>query len=178
MRHATKHSAPGSIPRPRPTPTGRSGYTGLRLVAFLLGVLLCPIPLAQAQTVAFGKNKIQYKDFEWKVIESRHFHLYFYTEEAELAEKTIVLAEEFYTAIAARFGHEVSQRIPLVIYSSHQDFEQTNLSPYFLPEGVAGFTEFRRGRVALPFGGSWADFTHTLEHELIHAFQLARLDES
>jgi len=116
----------------------------------------------------FGKNKIQYSDFEWRVLESTHFDLYFYPEEDTLARTGLRIAEEAYRGIAARFGFEVSDRIPLIIYSSHNQFEETNVSPYFLPEGVGGFTEFLKGRVALPFNGSYADF------ERLRARHLAR----
>jgi hypothetical protein len=59
----------------------------------------------------------------------------------------------------------------MVVFASHQHFEQTNIVPFFLPEGVAGFTEFLKGRVALPFNGSYADFRHVIRHELVHVFQ-------
>ena len=72
----------------------------------------------------------------------------------------------------------MSRRIPLIIYSSHHHFEETNVSPYFLPEGVAGFTEFSKGRVALPFNGSYFDFEHVIWHELVHVFQLSRISEA
>ncbi len=126
----------------------------------------------------FGKNKVQYTDFDWRVLESEHFDLYYYPQEDSLARTALVIAEDAYDRTSARFRHEVRRKIPLVIYSSHQDFEQTNISPYLLPEGVAGFTEFMKGRVALPFDGSYPDFEHVIRHELVHVFQLSRTEES
>jgi hypothetical protein len=144
-----------------------------------LAALLALVPaVVPAQTVSFGKNKIQYKEFQWRVLHSEHFQLYYYPEEEELARTALGMAEEAYDVVAARMRHEVDRLIPLIIYSSHQDFEQTNVSPYFLPEGVAGFTEFLKGRVAMPFNGSYRDFQHTLQHELVHVFQISRLDQS
>jgi hypothetical protein len=132
---------------------------------------------ARGQTGEFGKNKIQYTEFEWRVLESEHFDLYFYPEEDTLARTAVTIAENAYDELSSRFRHEVTRRIPLIIYSSHHDFEQTNISPYFLPEGVAGFTEFLKGRVALPFNGSYFDFEHVIRHELVHVFQLSKLSE-
>ncbi len=51
------------------------------------------------------------------------------------------------------------------------------MSPYFLPEGVQGFTEFAKGRVVLPYTGSYAEFKHVIHHELVHVFQLSILEE-
>jgi len=167
-----------AVPGPVPRRGGRARLRrGLAWVAVGLGLAGISPPLA-AQTVSFGKNKIQYKNFQWRVLESEHFHLYFYPREEALADTALAYAETAYAEVSARFRHEITSPIPLIIYSSHQDFEQTNVSPYFLPEGVAGFTEFLKGRVAMPFNGSYADFHHTLKHEIVHVFQLSRLDES
>ena len=68
--------------------------------------------------------------------------------------------------------------IPMIVYSSHQHFEQTNVSPFFVPEGVQGFTDFMKGRVVLPYTGSYAEFRHVLHHEMVHVFQFAILDEA
>ena len=72
-------------------------------------------------------------------------------------------------------GHTVQRRIPLIVYSSHVYFEQTNIIPGFLPEGVAGFTESLKGRVALPLSGSLPEFERVLVHELVHVFMFDRI---
>lgn len=138
----------------------------------LAGLTQAPTP-AGAQTIAFGKNKIHYSDFQWRVLASPHFDLYYYPEEDSLAHIALAMAEESLTALAARWGYHVNHRIPLIIYASHQDFEQTNVIPYVLPEGVAGFTEFIKGRVTIPFDGSMYDFKHVIQHELVHVYQMA-----
>lgn len=126
---------------------------------------------ARGQAVAFGKNKVHYNDFDWRVLRSEHFNLYFYEEEEELAQLALRMAEEAYDDLQGKFVHDVDARIPLIIYSSFTDFEQNNITPFFLPEGVAGLTEFARGRVLVPFNGSLSDFRVTIHHELVHVFQ-------
>jgi Tol biopolymer transport system component len=84
-----------------------------------------------------------------------------------------VWAEDSYGRLATELGIELQKRIPLIVYSSHQAFQQTNVTQYFLPEGIAGLTEFVKGRVLMPFNGSYAQFRGTLHHELVHVFQLA-----
>ena len=154
-----------------------AGTARVAACVFLFSTALMVPGQTPGQTAAFGKNKIQYTPFEWKVLESRHIRLFFYTEEEHLARLALGDAEEAYSRVAARFAFEIPRKIPLILYASHQRFEETNVSPYFLPEGVAGFTEFAQGRVAIPFNGSYKQFSETLEHELVHAFQLARKDE-
>src|SRR2546429_7404026 len=142
--------------------------------------LACVIALAivlpsslPAQFGYFGQNKIQYRRFDWRVLRGEHVDLYYYPEEEELGRVALAYAEESYDALERRFNHAVTRRIPLIVYASHTDFEQTNILPFIPPEGLLGVTEFLKRRVALPFRGSYAEFRHTIRHELVHVFQLS-----
>ncbi|HXE56930.1 MAG TPA: hypothetical protein VNK43_02920 [Gemmatimonadales bacterium] len=129
-------------------------------------------PPAEAQS-SFGQNKIQYRRFEWQVLRGPHVDLYYYPAEAHLAPAALEYAEASYDTLALQFGHAVPTRIPLIIYASHADFEQTNILPFTPPEGLLGVTDFLKRRVALPFKGNFAEFRHTLRHEMVHVFQLS-----
>lgn len=146
-------------------------------IVLLTGALIAAPEALTAQTVPFGKNKIQYSDFEWKVLSGDHVDVYYYPEEKALARVALAYAEDSYHFLEGKFRHHPFRRIPLIIYSSHQHFEQTNVTPGFIPEGVAGFTEFLKRRIALPFNGSYSDFRHTIRHELVHSFHLSKLGE-
>ena len=147
----------------------------LALPALAAAALATP---ARAQFGAFGQNKIQYRHFQWHVLRGAHVDLYFYPEETELAQVALSYAEASYTLLETRFRHSVTRRIPLVVYASHQDFEQTNVLPFVPPEALLGVTEFLKRRVAVPFTGSYADFRHSLRHELVHVFELSSLSIS
>jgi len=60
--------------------------------------------------------------------------------------------------------------VPVILYSAHNDFLQTNVSSQLLPEGVQAFAEPSRKRIVLPFTGSYKAFAHTAVHELAHVF--------
>ena len=142
-------------------------------------LLLALVPLVvQAQTVPFGKNKIQYENFQWRILPGDHIDVYYYPEEEDVARLALTYAEESYRFLEQKFQHHPFRRIPLIVYSSDQHFEQTNVFPGFIPEGVLGFTEYLKRRVALPFRGDYAQFRHTLRHELVHAFQLSKIAET
>src|SRR5258708_7688535 len=130
-------------------------------------------PSLAAQYGSFGQNKIQYRRLDWRVLRGEHVDLYYYPEEEELGRVALAYAEESYDSLQRRFVHAVTRRIPLIVYASHSDFEQTNILPFIPPEGLLGVTEFLRRRVALPFRGSYAEFRHTIRHELAHVFQLS-----
>lgn len=145
-----------------------------RPTSLFAALLLLAVPsVASAQFGGFGPNKIQYRSLDWRVLHGEHIDLHFYPEEDELARVALTYAEESYRELEARFAHSPGGRVPLVLYATHADFEQTNLLPFVPPEGLLGFTEFGRSRVVLPFRGSYVEFRHTIRHEMVHVFQLS-----
>jgi len=138
----------------------------------LLGCLALAAWLAStAEAQQFGKNKVRYQDFDFKVLETPHFDVYYYPVEQEAARQAGVLAERWYAEISRRLGHELARRQPLVLYATSTDFAQTNVVSGRLSEGTGGVTEGRRNRIALPFGLGLAETNHVIGHELVHAFQ-------
>ena len=123
----------------------------------------------------FGRNKVQYSEFDWQVMKTEHFMIYFYKDETEVAKIAARVAEEAYDTLSVKFAHEVLKKIPLIIYSASSYFSQTNIIPNMIPESVGGFTEYMKGRVAVPFNGSYSDFHHVIWHELVHVFTISKL---
>ena len=130
---------------------------------------------ASAQFFYFGRNKVQYTDFEWHILKTEHFDVYYYPEMKDLAERGAYFAEESYRVLETKFNHSLNARVPLIFYSSHLHFEQTNTTGGFIPEGVGGFFEFLKGRVVIPADGSIAQFKHVIRHELVHVFMSSKL---
>ena len=144
-------------------------------VAVAMAVTVAATPALHAQIL--GRNKIQYRDFQWRVLPGEHIDLYFYPEGDELARVALAYSEESFHVLEFKFGHSPTRRIPLITYASHSDFEQTNILPFVPPEGILGVTEYLKRRVLLPFRGSYSQFRHTLRHELVHAFHASVLAE-
>jgi Tol biopolymer transport system component len=134
-----------------------------------LATLSSPQP-AHAQY--FGKNKVHYKDFKWEIIKTQHFEVFFYPKERQAALDAARMAERSYARLSKVLGYEMTRPIPLVLYASHTDFQQTNISSDLISEGTGGVTEFLKRRVFLPFTGSYSELEHVLTHELVHAFQV------
>lgn len=146
-----------------------------RFVPFLCVLLGVWTVDASAQFFYFGRNKVQYTDFEWHVLKTEHFDIYYYPEMRGLAERGAFFAEESYNLLETKFNHSLNNRVPLIFYSSHLHFEQTNVTPGFIPEGVGGFFEFLKGRVVIPADGSTSQFKHVIRHELVHVFMTSKI---
>jgi len=126
---------------------------------------------ASASAQYFGQNKVQSRKFQYQILKTDHFDIYFYPQEREGAEIAARMAERWFARLEAIFDHTLSGRQPLVLYASHPDFEQTNVIQGQLGEGTGGVTEPVRRRIVLPFGGPLGDTDHVIGHELVHAFQ-------
>jgi len=139
-----------------------------RFYLILLVLFFLPY-ISQAQGLPFGKNKVQYTNFDWQFIQSDHFDVYFYQGGYELAQFTALAAEEAYESISQTFRYQLTDRIPIIAYVSHNDFQQTNVVAPYMEEGVGGVTELFKNRVVMPFRGDFAEYRHVLHHELVHA---------
>lgn len=157
-------------PRSRPRLCGV--LWGVALGAGLAGLLAAP---AVAQ---FGQNKVQYRSFNWRILETEHFRIHYYEQERDAALEAARMAERGYEYLSDFYQHQMQDRIPLILYSNHQDFEQSNVIGGFISEGTGGVTESLKGRVTLPLTGSYAELNHVLVHELVHAFQFDMLQRN
>ena len=128
-------------------------------------ILLLIIPIYSQ----FGKNIVQYKTFDWHYIQTEYFDIYYYDSDLN-AQYVAGESELAYNTISNAIGWDLQNRVPIIIYNSHNDFQQTNVIDMYMPEGVGGVTELYKNRVVIPYDGSQKQFRDVLHHELVHAF--------
>jgi Tol biopolymer transport system component len=138
-------------------------------IATAVALLLLSAVSADAQY--FGRNKVQYDRFQFAILETAHFDVYYYPEERSAAEAAAQMAERWYERLSHALDHTFARRQPIILYASHAHFTQTSILPGNIPEGVGGFTDHLAGRVVLPFAAGLGETDHVLGHELVHAFQ-------
>ena len=145
---------------------------GFPLAAALAAALLLPLfaaPSAGAQY--FGRNKVQYDDFEFQVLQTEHFDIYYYDEEEQAVRDAARMAERWYTRLSTILGHTFDERKSIIFYADDADFKQTNVISGSIGEGVQGVTEGLKQRIVMPMGASYEETDHVLGHELVHQFQ-------
>jgi hypothetical protein len=126
---------------------------------------------ADAWAQYFGRNKVEYADFDFRILSTSHFDVYHYTQEEQAARLAAELAERWYSRFARALKHELTSRQPLVMYGSQPEFAQTNVVANMLSDTVGGVTEGAKRRIAMPFAPTLAETDRVLGHEIAHAFQ-------
>ncbi len=144
-----------------------SAVGSLRALLFSMLAVLAAQP---AQGQYFGRQKVQYEDFDWQVLRTDHFSIYHYPGTETITRDAARMAERWYERLSYAFQHEFDEK-PLIFYADHPDFQQTNVISSALTEGTGGVTEWLKNRVIMPWTGVYEDNDHVLGHELVHVFQ-------
>jgi len=144
------------------------GTQSLKLVATLATVLATAPSISGAQY--FGRNKVQYETFDFRVMNTQHFDIHFYPAESLVTADAARMSERWYSRLSGIMRHQFNKK-PLIFYADHPDFQQTNVIGGFIDQSTGGVTESLRNRVIMPFTGIYAENDHVLGHEMVHVFQ-------
>jgi hypothetical protein len=144
----------------------------IRIQAFAIAGLSVLLATAQdAGAQYFGRNKVEYANFDFRILTTAHFDVYHDRQEERAARIAAELAERWYARFADVLHHELTARQPLVLYGSQPEFAQTNVVSTLLSDTVGGVTEGARRRIAMPFAPTLTETDRILGHEIAHAFQ-------
>ena len=146
----------------------------MRVICVLVravAVALCLSLASPAAAQYFGRNKVEYENFDFKVLATEHFDIYYYPQEAAAARMAARLAERWYARLSTLLNHRFDRRQPLVLYGSQAEFAQTNVVAGLVSDSIGGITEGARRRIVMPFAPTLAETDRVIGHELVHAFQ-------
>ncbi len=143
----------------------------IRRVAALVALALwaAPARTLRAQDY-FGQNQVHYAQFDWHLLETEHFLIYYYPAERAATMEAARMAERDYARLSRILDHKFIEKKPIVLFASRTDFAQNNVTGD-LGEATGGVTEALRHRMLLNFTGDFGSFEHVLTHEMVHAFQ-------
>jgi hypothetical protein len=152
------------------------------LASLLAALVAGHAAVAGAQTSLvpyFGKNNIHYDKFKWHIYTTDHFEIYYYPELEQHLERVAGYAESAYQAISADLKHDLSFKVPLMLFKTHSEFEQQNVaSPDASSEGVGAFAEPTRYRMLLPIDDPPDQLYGLITHELTHIFEFDIIPQS
>ncbi len=142
-------------------------FLGFALCLFALGP-----PPAEAQNMYvpyYGKNRVLYEKFPWKIYPTEHFQIYFYTSDDHLLKNVADFAESAYAKVSQTLKHDLGKPVPLLYYTTFTDFEQSNV--FQVSEGVLGVSEPVMFRIGIHGDMTEDELQALISHELAHIFQ-------
>jgi hypothetical protein len=124
----------------------------------LFSIFTYSVCLSQNSQDQFGKNRIQYKDFEWKFLSTINFDVYYYKGGEELAVNAARYAEEDFARITELIGFSPYTKLKLIVYNSVSDLEQSNIGLVEPNYMAGGQTNFVKAKLEIAFQGSQIHF--------------------
>lgn len=110
---------------------------------------------AQGTQTEFGKNRVQYKDFQWFFYRSPHFDTYYYKDGKELAAMVGKIAEQNLKDIEDILDYKLEGRIKILSYNKLSDLKQTNLGLVTdQQQNTGGVTQLIGDKLFVYFDGS------------------------
>src|SRR5690349_1739923 len=98
------------------------------LAACLLSFLFNNAAHAQANVETFGQNRVQYRKFEWKFFDTKHFRVYHYDRSGvTLARYVAEQAERDIAVVEQRMSGTFPKRFNIVLYNSYDEYRQSNI---------------------------------------------------
>lgn len=140
----------------------------LRSLLLFLCLLLPLLASAQLSKNEFGKNRLQYKVFNWRYYSTNNFDIYFYDDGQQLARLTADFMEEEYDRIADLLGYAPYSKTKVFLYNSIADLQQSNVGVNENNFTVGGQTNFVKSHVEVAFPGTLEDFKESLVYEISH----------
>ena len=110
--------------------------------------LIINLNVSSAQN--FGKNKVIYDNFNFKILETPTFNIYYYLKNKEKISELGHYAEIWNKLHQAVLIDTLPVKNPIILYNNHADFQQTNAISGEIGVGTGGVTEAFKNRVIMP----------------------------
>ncbi len=75
-------------------------------ILLIVQVLVLAGPGARvAEAQYFGRNRVRYRTFDFRILKTEHFNIYYYPSEREAIEMTARMAERWYARLSRILQH-------------------------------------------------------------------------
>ncbi|MBC8153481.1 MAG: hypothetical protein H7Z72_11265 [Bacteroidetes bacterium] len=140
------------------------------LVSLWLGVLAGASAQNYPALEQFGKNRIQYRSFKWKLVRTANFEIYFYQNGEKLANLTAQYAESDFDRITELLGYTPYSRIKIFLYNSPQELAQSNIGLSSFGELSSKEIDLAKSRLEIAFTGDQIGFRKQLIRDVSMLF--------
>jgi len=145
-----------------------------KTVVFLVLLVMGLQPFVQAQGIEtdFGKNRVQFHDFQWSFYESDNFIIYFYQGGKDLAQYSLSFAESNIEDLSTKLEYQMGTKIEILVYHNLSDLKQTNIGIGAEFNNVGGVTKIVGNKLFVYYNG---DHKH-MEEQILAGISKVILD--
>lgn len=122
---------------------------------------ISPAANAQSNLEIFGQNRIQYRKFDWKFFDTKHFRIYHYDAAGRgLARYVAEQVENDIRLVEKKMGGQFPRRFKIVVYNTYDEYRQTNIGRRFdsqLQDIPAGTVDIVGDKLVVYFTGEHED---------------------
>jgi Tol biopolymer transport system component len=134
-------------------------------VVFILTFISLSSQAQQAREV-FGRNRIQYKKFEWQYLSSENFDVYYYDNRRKVAQEAIQFLESEFDRITDLIGYPPYLKTKVFLYNSVTEKQESNVGLSGGQYHVGGETEFIQPYVEIAHPGNLDEFKEELLYKM------------
>jgi len=138
----------------------------LKTIGVLLFLFSSGATFAQQALQTFGKNRIQYKEFDWQYLSAENFDIYYYDNRRKVATDALQYLESEFDRITDLIGYPPYLKTKIFLYNSITDLQQSNIGLNHTQFNVGGETEFIKPYVEIAHPGNIDDFKEELIYKV------------
>ncbi|HOX82420.1 MAG TPA: translocation protein TolB [Chryseolinea sp.] len=142
------------------------GFTRRGFVAFALVLVATFITVLEAQAQhadeVFGKNRIQFRQFEWQYLSGENFDVYYYDARKGIAQEALEFLESEFDRITDQIDYPPYFKTKIFLYNSLADLRQSNMGLNRSLYKTGGETNFIKPYIEVAHLGTAQEFKDEL----------------
>lgn len=113
--------------------------------------------------MSFGKNRVQWKDFNWSYYRTDNFDVYYYQGGDELAQYVRRYATSEIPLLERKMSNHFTKKVQFIVFNNLSDLKQSNINSEDVEEhNTGGVTRVIGAKVILYFDGDYVHFERQL----------------
>jgi WD40-like Beta Propeller Repeat len=136
------------------------------LLLALVFLYIIPDASAQRSNEVFGKNRIQYRSFDWLYISGENFDVYYYDGRRAVATEALQYLESEFDRITDLIGYAPYYKTRIFLYNSLADQRQSNVGLNRTEYTVNGEIEFVKPYIEVSYLGTSQEFKRELLYKV------------
>ncbi len=115
----------------------------------------------------YGKNRVQYTQFDWVFYRFERYDVYFYTRNDELAAQVARMADDQLVRIESLLDAPLDERVQILVFNNLSDLKQSNVNSNSDEDyNTGGVTRISGRRLFLQFDGDYVKLEKDLRSGL------------